>query len=129
MLVIKLLLVLVLAVSPVNAVLALPFVSPAAVAAVIGFWLVLPGWGPWVYAGVCAGLVQFRVWLLWTTGPSGLGYSPSIANQNSASAWLLIGGFIGAVRSWYAADALGTLIGLLIAVTLLILQGILFRAD
>lgn len=129
MLVIKLLLVVVLAIAPVNAILALPVVSPAVVIAVIGLSLLIPEWGPWVFAGVCASLVQFRLWLLWTAEPSQLRYSPAIAIQNSASAWLFMAGIIGAVRSWYAADVVGAVMGLLIGVTLLILQGFLFRAN
>lgn len=128
---IKLLLVLALAVIPVHLILALPVVSPVAVIAVIGFWMVAPAWGAWIYAGVCANLVLWRIWLIWPSGslPEYARYSPSLANQNSGSAWLGIGGIVGAIRSWYDGESAGVLIGLIVGVGLLIVQGVLFRAD
>lgn len=107
---IKLLLVLALAVIPLPpAVFALPLISPLAVVAVMVFWMIVPGWGPWVYVGVCGDLVQWHLWLLWRKGFVWPMMSPSLANQNSAAAWLSTVGIAGVIRSWYATDTVGAL--------------------
>jgi hypothetical protein len=140
MLWIKILLMLAMIFLPCHLIFTLPFVSPVVVLLVIGFWMVVPGWGPWIYAGICGSLIQWRIWLIsqdygWRSfllRPRSVAVdrcSPSLINQNVASAWLMIGGIAGAVRSWYAADSLGALIGLIVAIGLLLLQGILFRAE
>ncbi len=128
MLVVKLLLVLLLAIAPVNAILALPLVSPAAVVAVIAFWLLVPAWGPWLYVGTSLGLMQWRAWQLHVRRlrMSTYVHSPSMMIQNSASMWLSIGGVIGAVRSFVGGDFVGVVLGGLVAVLLFGLQGVLF---
>jgi hypothetical protein len=140
MLWIKIVLMLVLIFLPSHLILTLPFVSSAAVLLVVGFWMVVPGWGPWIYAGICGSLIQWRIWLIsqeygWRSflrRPRSVAVdrrSPSLINQNVASAWLMFGGIAGAVRSWYAADGLGALVGVIVGIALLLLQGILFRAE
>ena len=64
MLWIKILLMLAMIFLPCHLIFTLPFVSPVVVLLVIGFWMVVPGWGPWIYAGICGSLIQWRIWLI-----------------------------------------------------------------
>ena len=84
----KTLLLIVLVFIPlVPAVLALPRISTGVVGVLLGFWIVEPSWGPWVYAGVCLNLLQWRVWQLHIEKLRMSLYisSPSMAIQNGTS--------------------------------------------
>lgn len=125
----KIVLLLVLAVLPmVPVVLALPWVSPVTTVALVGFWLLNPSWGSWLYVGICLNLMQWRVWQIYVKRLRMSVYvsSPSMAIQNSTSMWLSIGAVIGGIRSFAVGDLTGTVLGGLVALLLFGLQGILF---
>jgi len=110
------------------AVLALSWISTAVVVALLGFWIVEPSWGPWVYAGVCLNLLQWRARQLHLAKLKMSLYmsSPSMAIQNDTSGKAAIGAVLGAIRSLVAGDVAGVCIGVVIAVLLFGLQGVLF---
>lgn len=126
---VKALLLIVLAVLPmIPAVLALPWISTATVVALVGFWIVDSSWGPWVYAGICLNLLQWRAWQLHVDKLRMSAYvsSPSMAMQNGTSVEAAIGALVGAIRSFVAGDMAGTVLGVVVAALLFGLQGILF---
>jgi hypothetical protein len=126
---VKILLLLVLTVLPmVPVVLALPWISTAAVVAMLGFWMVEPSWGPWVYAGICLNLLQWRAWQLHVEKLRMSLYvpSPSMAIQNGTSGEAAIGAGIGAIRSFIAGDVAGICFGVVMAALMFGLQGMLF---
>lgn len=126
---IKTLLLIVLTFFPmIPAVLARPWISTAAVVGLLGYWIVDPSWGAWVYTGVCMNLLQWRAWQLHLRKLRMSLYvsSPSMAIQNSTSGKAAIGAVIGAIRSGIAGDVPGTCLGVVIAALLFGLQGILF---
>ncbi len=110
------------------AVLALPWISTAAVVGLLGYWMMDPSWGAWVYAGVCLNLLQWRAWQLHLNKLRMSLYvsSPSMAIQNGISGKAAIGAVVGAIRGLIAGDAVGTCLGVVIAGLLFGLQGILF---
>ena len=110
------------------AVLALRWISTAVVVGLLGFWMVDPSWGAWVYAGVCLNLLQWRAWQLHLKKLKMSLYvsSPSMAIQSGTSGEAAIGAVAGAIRSFIAGDVLGGCLGLVIAALLFGLQGILF---
>src|SRR2546426_5246996 len=110
---VKILLLLVLTVLPgVPVVLALPWISTAVVVVLLGFWMVDPAWGPWVYAGICLNLLQWRTWLLYVDKlrMSMYVFSPSMGIQNGTSVEAGGGAVIGAIRSFIGGDIAGTAI-------------------
>lgn len=109
-------------------VLALPWISTAVVVVLLGFWMVDPSWGPWVYAGICLNLLQWRTRQLHVAKLRMSAYvsSPSMGVQNGTSVEAGIGAVIGAIRSFMAGDIAGTALGVIVAALLLGLQGILF---
>jgi hypothetical protein len=126
---IKALLLIVLTFGPlIPAILALSWISTAAVVALLGFWIVEPSWGPWVYAGVCLNLLQWRAWQLHLAKLKMSVYvsSPSMAIQNGTSGEAAIGAILGAIRSLVAGDVVGISIGVVITALLFGLQGVLF---
>ncbi len=112
----------------VPAVLALPWVSTLAIVVLVGFWMLDPSWGAWVYAGICLNLIQWRTWQLHVQKLRMSIYvsSPSMGIQNGSSVEAAIGAAIGAVRSFAGGDIVGTALGALVAALLFGLQGILF---
>jgi len=126
---VKILLLLVLTVLPmVPVVLALPWISTAAVVVLLGFWMLDPSWGPWVYGGICLNLLQWRTRQIHVDKLKMSVYvsSPSMAIQNGTSVEAAIGAAIGAIRSFVAGDISGTALGVIVAGLLFGLQGILF---
>jgi len=129
MILIKTVLLLVLAVLPmVPVVFALPWVSTITTVALVGFWLLDPSWGSWLYVGICLNLIQWRAWQLHVKKLRMSVYvsSPTMGIQNGSSVELAIGGGIGAVRSLVGGDFVGTGLGVVVALLLFGLQGILF---
>ncbi len=132
MLALKLLLLLVLAVVPVlSLVFAVPMIRGIAIAGLVGFWMLVPSWGPWVYGGFCANLLQWRAWLrhvarvrmaVWVA-------SPSLERQNSSALWLAIGAAVGCLRSLASKDLAGAVLGGLVAGLLFGLRGMLFSSS
>jgi hypothetical protein len=124
----KLLLVLALAFTPIHLIFARKLPSWIVLACLIGFWLLYPEWGPWVYAGVCLNLIQFRAWLIYINRVDMATYvfSPSMAIQNGSSLELAIGAVVGGIRSFIGGDLTGAIMGGVIAGLLFFLQGILF---
>lgn len=126
---IKALLLVVLTFVPmIPAVLAFLWISTAVVVGLLGFWMVDPSWGAWVYAGICLNLLQWRAWQLHLGKLSMSLYvsSPSMAIQNGTSMKAAIGAVVGAIRSLIAGDVAGTCVGVVIAALLFGLQGMLF---
>jgi hypothetical protein len=126
---IKVLLLIVLCFVPlIPAVLALPRISTAVLVVLLGFWLVERSWGPWVYAGVCLNLLQWRAWQLHIEKLRMSLYvsSPSMAVQNGTSGEAAIGAGIGAIRSLIAGDVAGICLGAVMAALMFGLQGMLF---
>lgn len=125
----KIVLLLVLAVLPrVPVVFALPWVSTISTVALVGFWLLDPSWGSWLYVGICLNLLQWRTWQLYVKKLRMSVYvsSPTMGIQNGSSVELAIGAGIGAVRSLVGGDFVGTGLGVVVALLLFGLQGILF---
>jgi len=125
----KVLLLLVLAVFPMGAALfALRWISTIAIILSLGFWMLDPSWGAWVYVGICLNLIQWRTWQLHIQRLRMSAYvsSPAMAIQNSSSVKAAVGGGIGAVRSFAGGDIVGVALGVLIAAVLFGLQGLLF---
>src|SRR5574337_538082 len=129
MMVFKLLLLITLAIVPmVPVVFALPGVSTVVVVGLVGFWVLDPSWGPWLYVGSCLSLMQWRAWEIYVKRLKMAKYvfSPSMHIQNRSAVWLGIGAVIGSIRSFAGGDLIGGVLGGLVAVLLLGLQGILF---
>lgn len=99
-------------------------VNMATVAALGIVWLVWPKVGALVYTALWLNLIAYRVVLgarMRATLPM------TVNNQNGASAWLMILGVIGAIRSGVAYDPLGIALGAIGAVVLFMSQGPLFQ--
>ncbi len=92
--------------------------------AVLGLlWLMWPHIGSLVYTAVWVNLVGYRVLFC---GKMRAAFPMTVNNQNGASAWLMILGVIGAIRSGLAHDGLGIALGAVAAVVLFFSQGPLF---
>lgn len=129
MILVKIVLLLVLAVLPmVPVVFALPWVSTITTVVLVGFWLLDPSWGSWLYVGICLNLMQWRAWQLYVQKLRMSVYvsSPTMGIQNGSSVELAIGAGIGAARSLVGGDFVGTGLGVVVALLLFGLQGILF---
>ncbi len=126
MIFVRVLLLPVLAILPlVPVVFTLPIIRTIAVIGLLGFWMLDPSWGSWVYVGICLNLMWWRAWQLYIQRLSMSIYvsSPSMGMQNSSSVWLAIGAAIGAIRSLAGGDFTGVVLGGIVAMLLFGLQG------
>jgi len=129
MIIVKVLLLPVLAILPLLPLaFTLPVIRTIAVIGLLGFWMLDPSWGSWVYVGICLNLMWYRAYLLYVEKlrMSVYVFSPTTGMQNSSSVWLAIGAAIGGIRSLTVGDLTGAVLGGLVAVLLIGLQGILF---
>jgi hypothetical protein len=129
MIIAKLLLSLVLAFLPlVPVVFTVPIIRAIVGIALLGWWMLDPSWGAWVYAGICLNVMQYRGWHLYVGKMRMSAYvlSPSMKMQNSSSVWLGIGAVIGGLRSLALGDPAGVVIAGLVAALLFGLQALLF---
>ena len=129
MIAVKIALLVLLTVIPLTPVLlSLPVISVVVVIALAAPWLINPSWGPRIFVGSSLGLIQWRVWQLYLQHLKMSVYvsSPSIAIQNRSAVWLAVGAAAGAIRSFAAGDIAWTVIGMLLAIFLFALQGLLF---
>ncbi len=112
----------------VPALFAIPWVSTAAIIALVAFWILEPTWGPWLYLGICLNLMQWRAWQLYIhkLKMSVYLFSPAMATQNASSLRLSIGAAVGVLRSLIDGDVAPAILGALVGLLLFGLQGILF---
>ena len=92
--------------------------------AVLIVWLLWPLAGAIAYTVGWVNLIGYRL----IYGEQMRRAFPATVNhQNGSSAWLIAVGALGALRSWFASDTFGLVLGLLGAAVLLLSQSTLFR--
>ncbi len=120
---------LVFAVLPIaSTLLGLGVVNMLAVGALCISWLAWPSVGSVLYTATWVNLVGYRlVHTIITRDRVRIAFPMTVNNQNGASAWLMILGVLGAIRSGFAGDGLGIALGVIGTAVLFFSQGPLFQ--
>lgn len=103
-------------------------VNMLAVGALGILWLAWPSVGSVLYTATWVNLVGYRLaHTVLARDRLGTAFPMTVNNQNGASAWLMILGVLGAVRSGFAGDGPGIALGVVGAAVLFFSQGPLFQ--
>lgn len=108
--------------------LGLGAVNMLAVGALCILWLAWPSVGSVLYTATWISLLGYRI--VHTTLARDrlrIAFPMTVNNQNGASAWLMILGILGGIRSGFAGDGLGIALGVIGAAVLFFSQGPLFQ--